>query len=243
MNNMGGFAAGTLVHTDKGLVPIQDIKVGNMVLSSPELSDGKVRQYKRVNNVFRADSEEIWQLGVAFFKTIDGEYCCVREFIYLTKNHPVYLVYSEFKENKSGHWIQAHELYAGDRILLATLESNRADNEVTITKPIEKIGNNAGYCERQDVPIDFNSFVKFFEDGTYETVNYWTIDGYFQSDLFKGNFRNFDDSKDKELEYGFNHRTFPFKNLKAPVFNFEVEDLHTYFVGELGLWVHDMHCD
>lgn len=28
-----GFVAGTLVHTDKGLMPIKDIKVGDMVLS------------------------------------------------------------------------------------------------------------------------------------------------------------------------------------------------------------------
>ena len=28
---MTGFVAGTLVHTDKGLVPIQDIKVGDMI--------------------------------------------------------------------------------------------------------------------------------------------------------------------------------------------------------------------
>ena len=33
---MTGFVAGTLVHTDKGLVPIQEIKVGDGVLSRPE---------------------------------------------------------------------------------------------------------------------------------------------------------------------------------------------------------------
>lgn len=32
----GCFIAGTLVHTDKGLVPIEQIKVGDMVLSQPE---------------------------------------------------------------------------------------------------------------------------------------------------------------------------------------------------------------
>lgn len=237
MTNKACFVAGTLVHTNQGLVPIQDVQVGDMVLSSPELGDGAVREYKRVINIFRSESEEIWQLGVTFFKMIDGEYGGVREFIYLTKNHPVYLVYSEFNESKSGHWIPAHELYAGDRILLATFESN-GDDEVTIVKPIEKISDNAGYCERQDAPFDFNSFVEFFEDGTYETINHWTIDGYFQRDLFKGNFRNFDNSKDEGLEYSFDHRTFPSQNLKKTVFNFEVEDFHTYFVGELGLWVH-----
>lgn len=30
MNN-AGFAAGTLIHTDKGLVPIQDIKAGDLI--------------------------------------------------------------------------------------------------------------------------------------------------------------------------------------------------------------------
>ncbi len=28
-----GFCVGTLVHTDKGLVPIQDIKIGDIVLT------------------------------------------------------------------------------------------------------------------------------------------------------------------------------------------------------------------
>ena len=32
-SNINGFIAGTLVHTDKGLVPINKIKVGNRVLS------------------------------------------------------------------------------------------------------------------------------------------------------------------------------------------------------------------
>lgn len=31
--NTSGFVGGTLVHTDKGLIPIKDIKVGDMVLS------------------------------------------------------------------------------------------------------------------------------------------------------------------------------------------------------------------
>jgi hypothetical protein len=27
------------------------------------------------------------------------------------------------------------------------------------------------------------------------------------------------------------------------VYNIEVEDYHTYFVGELGVWVHNANCD
>ncbi|MGZ5029302.1 MAG: polymorphic toxin-type HINT domain-containing protein [Methylobacter sp.] len=29
---------------------------------------------------------------------------------------------------------------------------------------------------------------------------------------------------------------------KCPVYNFEVEDFHTYYVGELGVWVHNTNC-
>ena len=33
--NKSGFTAGTLVHTDKGLVPIDQLKIGDKVLSKP----------------------------------------------------------------------------------------------------------------------------------------------------------------------------------------------------------------
>lgn len=29
---------------------------------------------------------------------------------------------------------------------------------------------------------------------------------------------------------------------RATVYNIEVEDWHTYFVGELGVWVHNANC-
>jgi hypothetical protein len=42
-----GFVAGTLVHTDKGLVPIEQLKVGDMVLSKHESGEGE-QAYKPV---------------------------------------------------------------------------------------------------------------------------------------------------------------------------------------------------
>ena len=63
MNNTG-FVAGTLVHTDKGLVPIQDIKVGDLVLSKPVLSkpeDGSGDiEYKPVVKTFVHEDKEMW---------------------------------------------------------------------------------------------------------------------------------------------------------------------------------------
>lgn len=40
-----GFVAGTLVHTDKGLVPIQDLKVGDKALSKPEDGNGAMAYF------------------------------------------------------------------------------------------------------------------------------------------------------------------------------------------------------
>ena len=56
-----GFVVGTLVHTDKGLVPIQDIKVGDRVLSKPESGDGEL-VFKPVIRTMTHEDKELWQL-------------------------------------------------------------------------------------------------------------------------------------------------------------------------------------
>lgn len=105
IDNNGGFAAGTLVHTDKGLVPIQDIKIGDMVLSKPEDGDGEA-EFKPVINTFIYKEKELWLLQVE--KHIDFKKIYTHDdFITLSKihesatrnidllltaNHPVYVI-------------------------------------------------------------------------------------------------------------------------------------------------------
>lgn len=57
MNNTG-FVSGTLIHTDKGLVPIQELKVGDMVLSRDEHNPDGALAYKRVLNTFVSSSQQ-----------------------------------------------------------------------------------------------------------------------------------------------------------------------------------------
>lgn len=64
MNNTG-FVAGTLVHTDKGLVPIEQLKVGDMVLSRDEHNPNGDLIYKRVLNTF-VSTEKKRIFSVAF---------------------------------------------------------------------------------------------------------------------------------------------------------------------------------
>jgi hypothetical protein len=235
-----GFVAGTLVHTDKGLVPIQDIKIDDMVLSSPELGTGAVRLYRRVVNAHQTASAEVWQLGINFSKTVDGEAVLVREFIYLTKNHPVYLVDSAYDESRSGRWVPACKLNPDDTILLTTQEGDQDSTfYVTCVKAIERIDERHGFCEEQSDFLDFHSFVKISENGCFETLGYWQGEPLF-NEFIKGNYRVFDyRPEDKDLESRFLNRKPPCPNLEAPVFNIEVDDFHIYFVGDLGIWVHD----
>ena len=52
-----GFVGGTLVHTDKGLIPIQDIKVGDKVLSIDESQTQKT--YQIVQNISKFESKTL----------------------------------------------------------------------------------------------------------------------------------------------------------------------------------------
>jgi hypothetical protein len=52
-----GMVAGTLVHTDKGLVPIEQLKVGDMVLSKHESNTGE-QAYKSVVSTFKSATRQ-----------------------------------------------------------------------------------------------------------------------------------------------------------------------------------------
>ena len=61
MPNHTGFVAGTLVHTDQGLVPIDQINVGDLVLSKPESGDVA---YTRVLKTFKSpEKHRIMRVG------------------------------------------------------------------------------------------------------------------------------------------------------------------------------------
>lgn len=84
-----GFVAGTLVHTSRGLTPIQDIKAGDKVLSKPEHGQSEPT-FKRVLNTFKsAKKEKIFKVeyhNVTGYKS-SNKY---RQYIFCTSNHPLY---------------------------------------------------------------------------------------------------------------------------------------------------------
>lgn len=117
MPNHTGFVAGTLVHTDQGLVPIDQINVGDLVLSKPESGDVA---YTRVLKTFKSP-EKHPIMRVAYRKLLRVEPENVREFlphakekdwsddlyIYCTVNHPFW--------TKESGWVNAEDLFSDDR--------------------------------------------------------------------------------------------------------------------------------
>lgn len=111
MNNTG-FVAGTLIHTDKGLVPIQDIKVGDLILSKPVLSkteqgSGDI-EYKPVISTFTSPKKERIFKVEYFNETVAKQ---GRNYILCTSNHPFWV--TRQPEDKEGEWLSAERLPAG----------------------------------------------------------------------------------------------------------------------------------
>jgi hypothetical protein len=88
-----GFVAGTLVHTKSGLKPIEEICVGDWVLSHPEgdvppsrLREGHDYSYRQVTKTYVHDDQPI--VHVTYLQaTGDG----IIEILRVTPNHPIYI--------------------------------------------------------------------------------------------------------------------------------------------------------
>jgi len=149
-----GFAAGTLVHTKEGLKPIEEIRVGDWVLSYPEhqspprhLRQEHEYTYRRVTQTFVTEDQPLSELIVD--NLVNGN----REAFFVTANHPIYC------EDRGG-WVPVSELHATDAI------ENYGFGNLMVSRVYHERG-------------------------------------------------------------------------RARVYNFEVEEFHTYYVGENGVWVHN----
>ncbi|MGE6342072.1 hypothetical protein [Psychrobacter nivimaris] len=113
--NVPGFVAGTLVHTDKGLVPIQDIKVGDLILSKPVLfkpEDGSGDiEYKPVISTFTSPKKERIFKVEYFNETVAKQGEKGRNYILCTSNHPFWV--TRQPEDTEGEWLSAERLPAG----------------------------------------------------------------------------------------------------------------------------------
>ena len=81
-SGMGCFMKGTLVETEEGWTPIDELKVGDFVMSRPENCIGEAVP-KRVVNTFRYEDKEVVMLKFSQFPERNGGGTLVA-----TPNHP-----------------------------------------------------------------------------------------------------------------------------------------------------------
>ncbi|MFC5742386.1 polymorphic toxin-type HINT domain-containing protein [Dyella tabacisoli] len=191
--DVGCFVEGTVVWTDHGLVPIEQLKPGDMVLSQPEGTGAQ--QYKRVLNTFEHADKEIWHLSYYDPRREDMGY------LYATANHPFWV--------QDVGWVALEDLEPGQNMELS-------DGTVAVAYKCDVLYRTA----EPNIGFVTTSFAdKYFG---------------FLVDLEHG--FNCLSSDGDDLLHHLQHDA---PEMHRRVFNIEVEDFHTYYVGEGGLWVHN----
>ncbi|MDP2226731.1 MAG: hypothetical protein Q8J78_04570 [Moraxellaceae bacterium] len=250
-----GFFSGTLVHTKEGLMPIEKIKVGDWVLSKPELGEGEV-SYRRVVNTFEFDDKEVWFVSYDALEPKPGE-DRGDGFIVVTGNHPFWVVHeSQFDEEDErvsvNCWRRADQLTGFETVLLA---DGRLGGLSIISKiyrmPYEGIGWIARDDEGLGPVIDLRGDKAFSPLFGNRSAEYFSK---IKNDFYGcrvGDSRVSKPIYNPLLGYGVSYDTMGYvgnqdiffsggndKFYRAKVYSIEVEDNHTYFVDALGVWVH-----
>ena len=201
------FAAGTLVHTKEGLVPIEQIKVGDYVLSKPE--NGGEQAYKRVLKTFEYPEETVIQILYALMEDL-GKASRPAYPLTVTPNHPFWL-------SRSG-WTAAREISANS--------ADHGDNYELID------GTNVIPDGIQKLFISDLPGVGWMGNAVGSSIG--ALWDFVNHKLIANDVPVREDILDDEVEDPF---------LRLTVYNLEVEDFHTYYVGKHGVWVHNQNCN
>ena len=224
---IGCFVAGTLVHTKEGLKPIEQIKVGDWVLSRPEDPEqGTQTGYKRVTKTFRFEDKEVVCFSWAHRKKeadSDPQFGNVIG----TPNHPVW--------SYPHGWVAMGRLRDLDRRIPGTLPQG---GEEWFARDLVHHDGSPG--ERYDVFDLYRTDLPHlaFDPGVLEDS--WGVGGLldFSTPPYV--------ALDEEIPYDYEKWGDPVNETRerycTTVYNIEVEDWHTYFVSEFGLWVHNTNC-
>lgn len=235
IKHIQGFPAGTRVHTDKGIVPIQEIKVGDMVLSKPESGEGELC-YKLVVRTVSYEDKEIWDLwyfeinaNTDISKLHKGKLLQLsRKGKMLsnvaTPNHPFWV--------KGVGWTRLDELKNGQ--IIETYDSETIAL-VFMVNPLRKTSmqNVAGSYHPSNI---FDADKKGFE---IEDVEFFSLVEYGSEGLIRmvGN-----GNQPSPINVDGENIDIYSELFSLSVYNFEVSDHHSYFISQKGLWVHNTNC-
>ncbi|MCE1181242.1 MAG: HINT domain-containing protein [Rhodocyclales bacterium] len=222
-----GFIASTPVHTDKGLVPIEQIKVGDYVLSQPE--GGGEKAYKKVLKTFEHEDKEVW---VVKYTTGDENKPTRDDMIlhlYATANHPFWV-------NGVG-WTSAKQLKDGHRFQVAAgCDAQVVQVWPVLRTPVPGLGwvsaDILGSYDALELAhvVDFRNGCNLWQYPMFRRVE--ASVPYFEGFLFDETEGLFDGQAMYDICFGGKGL-----NYKSRVYNLEIEDFHTYYIGEIGVLV------
>lgn len=256
-----GFVAGTLVHTDKGLVPIQDIKVGDMVLSQSEWRGEE--SYKPVITTFRSHEEkEVYALRYIdnfiepdiedYFEPVmnlPGMKPSKINIEILTEDHPVWVNGNEDFEFQEG-WRLAREMTGNEQVVFKGGEE--AGGIISINYLLKTAIDNVFYLDPRGDYIPFIIDMRNEEICIYYIAHivleaYNNIFDVNEHPPLADNIIIGDLNRHNVLNQVIDLVRVPDRNAyklaTSEVSNIEVADNHTYYVGEKGLWVYGSIAD
>lgn len=237
-----GFVAGTLVHTDKGLVPIEQLKVGDMVLSKHESGEGE-QAYKRVVRMFK--SEEKKKIIYVSYLIANHDDSVKTGYLFCTKDHHFWVKSSNEEQKMS--WLPAinlttwknHELETyNDKYAVMFNIENSDENKFLRASPNGEIAYLHYHCHKLDPEgvIDFRGNCPIIISG--KGLNISTIDVTESLDAIKHTDKDLADNELIELNELLHKAINQGIDFEAHVYNIEVEDFHTYFIGKAGILTH-----
>ncbi|MFM2450244.1 MAG: hypothetical protein RIS44_2694 [Pseudomonadota bacterium] len=202
------FAAGTLVHTDQGPLPIEKVRVGTKVLSQPE--NGGEIAYKRVVNTVAHLDQQVHAVQVK----VQGSDELTT--LITTPNHPFWV---QTPLAHGQHWLAAEHLEPG--MVLQIAGGGAGDNSVPRLATVYANGlirhtQHAHIGFAADDRVGVGMVLDLTDPKHVHLVNPEQA------------------SERGSLQLG--------KPFITPVYNFEVEDFHTYYVGDSAVWVHNTNC-
>jgi hypothetical protein len=269
-----GFVAGTLVHTEDGLKPIEQIKVGDRVLSRHESGEGELC-YQSVTQTFLYEDRELYYVSWQVLeketlkpKQIFGEMA-------VTGAHPIWgkrVVEERIDIDDESHdleeipheinrWMSIEEIYLWYWKAYWDFEWNRgkgggANVYVELADGPALLGYIQPILQSDDpnVGVGFDDERQWLRNADTEgrRVDFRSEEGVPHNGLSSSEYGTLDSDRvedmlidDKQEAYDhpdaldFTKRSGGYLPMRRRVYNLEVANTHTYFIGDLGLWVHD----
>ncbi|MBP8191164.1 MAG: cadherin-like domain-containing protein [Aquabacterium sp.] len=193
------FVAGTPVHTDQGLLPIEDVRAGTLVLSQSE--EGGEIGYRRVIKKVAHLDQPVYAVQIE----VEGGQELTT--VIATPNHPFWV---EGPLTHGEHWMATEYLEPGFVLQLADGRKAHVHAAGRIRRTqYEHIAFAADDRTGVGIVLDTSDAqIKVADRATSLNLG--------------------------KLDLG--------QSYLAPVYNFEVDEFHTYYVGEAGVWVHNTNC-